>query len=162
MIIGTKGIPMSKKGYPTVSDKYNVAGGILEGETAVEFGELVKLGSMPGYYEAITGAVTVDKLAGFILATNVKLADWNSGKVETLPGEAFNLLLNGFIAVELDAEATIAKIAANEKVCVKLTGAALTTIDKKDDSTIVELPNAVFTGIYEKHGEKLFAEIYIK
>ena len=38
------------KGYPTVSDKYNVSGGILTGSTAVGFGDLVKRSGITGYF----------------------------------------------------------------------------------------------------------------
>ena len=89
LIIGKAGIPMFKVGYPTVSDKYNITGGTLVGETPVKFGDLVKFSATKGYYEAITAAVTVDEIAGFVLATNVKLAtEWpgTDESVKVLPG----------------------------------------------------------------------------
>jgi hypothetical protein len=106
-------IPMFMKGYPTVSDKYNVSGGILTGSTPVKFGELVKHASTAGYFEAITTTVELADIAGFALATNVKLAEeWPARTVQINPGEAFNVLINGFIAVELDADASIANVPA--------------------------------------------------
>lgn len=162
LIIGKSGIPMLKKGYPTVSDKYNVAGATLAGNTPIEFGQLVKYSDAnPGYYEAITAQVTVDKIAGFVLATNVKLQEWNSEKVYTYPSEAFNLLVNGFMAIEVKSDATLANIKANAKVYVDLTNGTLTTSDKTS-VTIVELPNVVYTGVYEKHGDTILAEILVK
>ena len=40
MLIIKDKIDMLMKGYPTVSDKYNVAGGVLTGNAAAQFGEL--------------------------------------------------------------------------------------------------------------------------
>lgn len=111
LIIKNK-IAQLKKGYPTVSDKYNVQGGINEG-VALHFGDLVtyatagnsaaQTGATTGHYVKMT-AIT-EKLAGIVLATNVKLANKYPGdsnaSVETLKGEAFNLLVRGFIAVKV-------------------------------------------------------------
>lgn len=152
------------KGYPTVSDKYNVAGGILEGDTAVEFGDLVQFGSTTGYYAAITGAITVDKVAGFVVATNVKLVDtWGEGSsqdAKTLPGEAFNLLIDGFIAVKLANTAKVADIKPNGPVAITLASGALTT---PQAAGTANLTNCVFTGIYQAYGEdEYLAEIRVK
>lgn len=161
LIIGAKGFPMLKKGYPTVSDKYDIAGAVLTGDNTVEFGQLVKFSDNTGYYEKFTGGELVD-IAGFVVATNVKLKEWNEDKVYTYPGEAFNLLIKGFIAIELDEGATEAQIKANAQVYVILATGKLTTADKADDGTIVALTNVVFTGIYETHGEAIYAEIMVK
>lgn len=115
LIIKNK-IAQLKKGYPTVSDKYNVQGGINEG-VALHFGDLVtyatagnpaaQTGATTGHYVKMT-AIN-QKLAGIVLATNVKLANKYPGdsnaSVETLKGEAFNLLVRGFIAVRVQADA---------------------------------------------------------
>ena len=85
-------------GYPTVSDKYNVAGAILSGSSAVKFGDPLMWDSGAqngdGYYvKKAASTVTAANFAGFVLATNVKLADGFPGTtVETAPGEAVNLL----------------------------------------------------------------------
>lgn len=161
-------IPMFIIGYPTVSDKYNVAGAVLAGEADVKFGQLVKHSTTKGYFEAITEALdSVSDVAGFVLATNVKLAnEWPGKTVTTKPGEAFNLLVNGFMAVELDAGATPAQILANSQVEVILATGKLTTSDKYNAGTIEPLPNVVFTGAYENQGTtaqpKYVAEIYVK
>lgn len=160
-------IPMLRKGYPTVSDKYNVSGGILAGSTAVHFGELVKRSSTPGYFEAITSTVTLDAICGFVLATNVKLAqNWPGTTIQVNPGEAFNLLINGFIAVELNNTAVSTDIIANAPVYVKLADGTLTTSTNASAGTIVALPNCVFTGVYENIGTAgspiYLAEIYVK
>ena len=113
LIIKNK-IAQLKKGYPTVSDKYNVQGGINEG-VALHFGDLVtyatagnpatQTGATTGHYVKMTAVE--QKLAGIVLATNVKLANKYPGdsnaSVETLKGEAFNLLVRGFIAVKVKA-----------------------------------------------------------
>lgn len=227
-------LQMLIKGYPTVSDKYNVSGAILAGDTPITFGQLVKRSGTPGYFEAITDTVTLADIAGFCLATNVKLAEnWPGTLVQVNPGEAFNLMINGFIAIELAADANIESVAAvaavavastdtevvagktyytreastagagylndgsyaytavadptgdpsslgyfelttlgsdaianacipNAQVAVKLADGTLTTPDNIDGSTIVALPNCVFTGISEYHGLAKFAEIYVK
>lgn len=156
-------IPMFIKGYPTVSDKYNVTGAILTGTSPVGFGDLVKFSGTKGYFEAAAGATNVSALAGFVVATNVKLAeDWPGTLVQVNSGEAFNLLINGFIAIELDAAATEGKINPNAQACVILATGKVTTADKYAESTIPYLPNVVFTGMYEKKGNKLLAEVYVK
>ena len=158
-------IPMFKIGYPTVSDKYNVSGAVLTGNTPAKFGDLVKFSATKGYFEK--GSLeAINEAAGFVVATNVKLAEnWPGTTVQVNPGEAFNLLVDGFIAVELDAAATVEQIAANAGVCVILATGKLTTADKAA-AGIVALPNTVFTGMYENHGTdgapKYVAEIYVK
>ena len=150
------------RGYPTVSDKYNVEGGILEGNAAVNFGDMVKYGSTTGYYEKATALTAITDFAGFVLATNVKLEDtWvkNPTGPVTLPGEAFNRFMSGFIAVELKSDATVAQIKNGAQVAVVLASAELTTQDKIADSTVVALPGYEFTGVYEMQGTKLLAEV---
>lgn len=150
-------------GYPTVSDKYNVMGGVLSGEKAVKFGELVKVSGTSGYYEPAAGATSVDEIAGFALATNVKLAEGFPGEVTQInPGEAFNLMMNGFIAAELDEEATEAKVTPNAKVYIVLETGKLTTADKASEGKIVELTGYTFTGIIETQGTAKVAEIFVR
>lgn len=162
LIIGKSGIPMFKVGYPTVSDKYNVTGGILAGNTAVRFGDLVKFSSTKGYYEAITSTVTLADIAGFVLATNVKLAtEWpgTDESVKVLPDEAFNLVLPGsYLAIELDSTAVEANVKANAQVYAIPATGKCTTVSASN----LALPGVVFTGMVEKHGETLVAEIYVK
>jgi len=162
MLIIKDKIPMFMIGYPTMSDKYNIAGGVLEGANYVDFGQLVKFGSSTGLYEKAGEVSAVTDLAGFVVATNVKLADWPNNEVHTYPGEAFNLLVNGFIAVELDANAVATDIIPNAPVYVTLATSKLTTSTNASAGTVVALPNTVFTGKYELHGETLVAEIYVK
>lgn len=150
-------------GYPTVSDKYNVAGGILSGSTPVAFGDLVQYDSTTGYYKPATSVSAVGDIAGFVLATNVKLTqDWPGTTVQVNGGEAFNLLLNGYIAAKLDSGATSSYVAPGASVYVILATGKLTTSDKASASTIVELPGYKFTGYKETQGSDLVAEICVK
>lgn len=112
-LIINKTIQQLMTGYPTVSDKYNVGGGILEGSTAVRFGDLVQKGTNPGYYAPATSVASVDDILGFVVSTNVKLVEnWPGTTVQVNPGEAFNILINGFIAIELDDDASTVSKAA--------------------------------------------------
>lgn len=160
-------IPMLRKGYPTVSDKYNVSGGILAGSSPAKFGELVKRSGTPGYFEAITSTVTLADIVGFVLATNVKLTEeWPGTTVQVNPGEAFNLMIDGFIAVELDSNAVVADIIPNAQLYVTLATGKLTTATNASAGAVVALPNCVFTGIYENIGTTAapvyLAEIFVK
>lgn len=152
-------IPMFKVGYPTISDKYNIAGATLVGSTPVKFGDLVKFSSTKGYFEAITSDVTIDDIAGFVLATNVKLAeDWPAKTVQVNPDEAFNLVLPGsYLAIELDSTAVETDVKGNAVVYAIPSTGKCTTV--KDGN--IALP-VVFTGAVEKHGTALVAEIYVK
>lgn len=154
------------KGYPTVSDKYNVSGAVLSGNAPVEFGDLVGFADTKGYFKKLTAVTKVEDIAGIVVATNVKLnLEWPEGKVQTLPGEPFNLLIDGFIAVELDAKAVEANVLANKPVYVTPTATFTTEVNDGAAQNPVanfKLPNAVFTGEVEEDGDKLIAEIYIK
>lgn len=168
MIINDK-IRELMKGYPTVSDKYNVAGGVLMGADPVQFGGLVKFAAQNGYFEAIDATQTiasVSEIAGFVLATNVKLAtEWPGKTVQVLPGEAFNLLINGLMAVELGNGAKPADIKSNAAVYVTAAG-AITTANDAGKLGADPIPNVVFTGMYENVGTsdapKYLAEILVK
>ena len=151
------------KGYPTVSDKYDVAGAVLDGSTAVKFGELVQYGNTAGYFKAAAGASAITDIGGFALATNVKLAqDWPGTTVQINPGEAFNLLVKGFMAIELDSSADPDYITPNAQMCVILSTGKVTTADQYNASTAPYLPGVVFTGTKELQGSTYVAEIYVK
>ena len=163
-LIINKKLQQMMVGYPTISDKYDVAPAVLEGSKAVKFGEPVKYGTTNGYFEAIgTSVSSADVVAGFAIATNVKLNTvYPQGGVEILPGEAFGLLIRGAMAVELDSAATLAQATANSPVHIILATGKLTTVDKYNDGTIVPLKNVVFTGLTETQGDKKVAEILVK
>lgn len=165
LIINDK-IPMFKTGYPTMSDKYNVVGGMLEGTSnAVEFGDLVAYGATAGYYKSAVGASAITDIAGFTLATNVKVAStYPATSVKIEAGEAFNLVLGGnsYLAIKLDSAATEAQVKAGSAVEVILATGKCTTSDKHSAGTIDTLPGVVFTGVYEIHGSDIVAEIIVK
>lgn len=160
-------IPMFLKGYPTISDKYNIGGGILQGDTAVQFGELVKYSATTGYYEAIKATVTLADIAGFAVATNVKLAEgFADNEVQINPTEPFNVLINGYIAIEL-TDAVVANIEPNKAVAVFLnTAAKYGKLTTSGVSGATDLPGVVFTGLYENIGTTdapvYLAEICVK
>lgn len=181
LIIKNK-IAQLKKGYPTVSDKYNVQGGINESDV-LHFGDLVTYGTATGHYKKMAAAT--DKLAGIVLATNVKLANRYPGdsnaSVETLKGEAFNLLVRGFVAVKVDSsayktaydayvaapnattkaaldnakDAEIAKYTEGTEAGLALVGTEVVFTD--DTTNPVE--GAYFMGVVEFVGDEVIAEI---
>ena len=99
-------IPALKRGYPTVSDKYNVAGGIIRSTNGVQIGKLVKYTDTLGTYTEATLLNSVDEIAGILLAVNVKLnriwPDAGTRPTTYYNGDTFDLFVDGFIAVELD------------------------------------------------------------
>lgn len=141
------------RGYPTVSDKYNVQGGINEGPAALTFGDMIKFGSQTGYYTKAESLTSINEFAGFVLATNVKLEDtWfgtNMFGPQTMPGEAFNVFMNGFIALTMKSDTDVTKIKEGSKIGVTLATTDLVTADKIDSTSIVELPGYELTGIYD-------------
>ena len=137
MILNTS-ITKLMKGYPTISDKYDVVGGILGGTEAVEVGTLLAYDSTLGVY--VPAADDATNVAGVAVAGNVKLTDsWNGdGKTYVQPGEAVNCCIRGFVAVELDTAATPAVNAA-----VKLNAG------KPSVATGTAISNFYFTGCVE-------------
>lgn len=149
------------KGYPTRHPAPWVLGATLGGSASVEFGDLVKFGSEPDIYESAAGGVaSVAEIAGFVLSTNVKLAEANYTTVLTKPGEQFNLIKSGYMAIELDDDAVVADVVANGEVRVILASGKCTTSSQTAGSEA--LPNVVFTGHKEVVGGKLLAEILVK
>jgi hypothetical protein len=146
LIIKNK-IAQLKKGYPTVSDKYNVQGGIYVGESkdALHFGDLVFTSGTTGHYVTFEDAEEDAKLAGICLATNVKLANRYPGdsnaKVETLKGEAFNLLVRGFVAVAI-ADATTAYTTAKAAYELVIKDKTKTAEEKKQAKATFETAKA--------------------
>jgi hypothetical protein len=150
------------KGYPTVSDKYNVWPGTLAGSVSAKFGDvLIYSSTSKGYYEVPTGTITLDQIAGINVSTNVKLVQpWGDPNAEAVvaPGEALNILYDGFVAVELDSSAVKEKITAGAKVAILLATGKLTT---SGVAGATDLPNYYFTGTYDD-GSKIIAEICVK
>lgn len=103
-LILNRELPKLLKGYPTVSDKYDVAGGTLKaGSEKIEVGTVLAYTDVAGVYAAAT-ASDAAKVAGVACAPNVKLTDsWEGdGKTYVHAGEAVNILVRGFVAVEVD------------------------------------------------------------
>lgn len=98
------------KGYPTVSDKYDVRGATLALTSAEgHFGDIVKYNG-DGFFTVVNSTNTIAKatdVAGVLLATNAKtITDFfkgSSATVVTEPREAFNLCVKGFVALEVKA-----------------------------------------------------------
>lgn len=135
-----------KKGYPTVSDKYDVSGGILGGETAIEVGTVLALTDVSGVFVPVAADTPAAKVAGIALSPNVKLTDIWSGdrRTKVFPGEAVNLCFNGLFATEVAAEVAEA-VKPGDKVGLK-DGALVIHADGGTDE---ELAGWFFTGCVE-------------
>ena len=95
LIINTK-IQELLKGFPTVSDKYNVLPAVLDGDAPVGFGDVVVYSGTAGYYTKPATITAAAEVPGFVVATNVKVPENYPGTVvQVNPGEAFNLLHSG-------------------------------------------------------------------
>lgn len=157
MIIKDK-LQMLMKGFPTVSDKYNVLPAVLDGTAPVNFGDVVVYSTTDGYYTKPAAITAAAQVAGFVVATNVKLPENYPGTtIQVNPGEAFNLLHSGYIAIELDTDAVDANVAAGKGVAVLPSGKITTA----GVSTAIALTNVTFTGTKETVNGKRYAEIYM-
>lgn len=157
LIINDK-IQMLMKGFPTVSDKYNVLPAVLDGTAAVGFGDVVVYSATEGYYTKPTAITAATEVAGFVVATNVKVPENYPGTtIQVNPGEAFNLLHSGYIAVALDTGAVDANIAAGKTVAVLPTGAITTS----GVATAIDLTGVTFTGTKETVDGVKLAEIHV-
>lgn len=158
LIYGKTGIPKLMVGYPTVSDKYDVGPAVLEGTTAIYPGDVVMHGSASGAYLPASSLTNIAEVAGIALASNVKVpTEYPApvGPVAIQGGEAFGLLVRGFVAVQLDADAVIAD--AVEGATVYLTSAGkITTVSTSNIATPWK-----FMGITEMHGTAKIAEIVL-
>lgn len=152
-------------GYPTVSDKYNVRGATLASDSEIgHFGDIALIDGN-GYFKVASATTTVasaDDVAGVLLATNVKLVTdifgGSNAEAETRPGEAFNLLVDGYVALPVDlTEST----AAAEKAKIKEgTAAKITTTGKVSPTGTIDC-GWKFTGITTIVGTKLLAEVVV-
>ena len=157
MIIKDK-LQMLMKGFPTVSDKYNVLPAVLDGTAPVNFGDVVVYSTTDGYYTKPATITAAAQVAGFVVATNVKVPENYPGTtIQVNPGEAFNLLHSGYLAIELDTGAVDANVAAGKGVAVLPSGKITTA----GVSTAIALTNVTFTGTKETVNGKRYAEIYM-
>ena len=110
LIKGKLGLQKMFVGYPTVSDKYDVVPATLSGADVVN-GDVVMYTTDHSVYAKAASITAVTQLAGIVLATNVKVPSTypaGSANVPTKAGEQFNLMVRGYIAVELDSAADLA------------------------------------------------------
>lgn len=147
------------KGYPTVSDKYDVRGATLAATSAEgHFGDIVKYNG-DGFFTVVTSTNTIAKatdVAGVLLATNVKvITDFFKGSsmnVATEPREAFNLCVKGYVALEVKAgtdlstlkEGLQAGLTTDGKLVLSTTASAIAvnwfftgTTETLDDGTLL-------------------------
>ena len=145
-------------GYPTVSDKYGVQGGVLGGSTAAHYGDLlVYTGTQGEYAVAAAGAKAAD-IAGIALATNIKLVRQfpggsNAENATFEVGEAINLCINGYVAVPVALAGSTPAIAEGGQVYLDANGKL------SDDTGATALTGWTFTGVYETTGSVTVAEI---
>lgn len=134
------------KGYPTVSDKYDVSGGILGGDEAVEVGTVLALTATSGVFVPVDADTDPELVAGVALSPNVKLTDIWSGDRRTMvyPGEAVNLCFNGLFATEVEAQVAEA-VKPGDKVGLK----AGKLVIHEEGGTDAELHGWFFTGCVE-------------
>ena len=158
LIIGKK-INMLKLGYPTVSDKYDVAGATLTGETKVAFGAPVSWDSSTGEGAYVKAFTSTDTLAGFVVATNVKVPTTYPAEDNpvVLPGESLNLLVKGYVAVKCNASISTASIQPFAKLSLNAAGEVIAYSD-----SAAKQVNGYFTGVWEKQGSDIIAEIYVE
>lgn len=158
LILGKNGIQKLMAGYPTVSDKYDVAPATLESGTAHN-GDVMMHGTSHSLYKVAASVSAASQIAGVLLATNVKVPDTYpaaTGSVATKAGEQFNLIVRGFVAVELDSAADLAAAVEGAPVYVTAAG-KLTTVSSSTTALGWE-----FTGVTEVQGTAKLAEILIK
>lgn len=164
LIINDK-IDTLMKGYPTVSDKYNVRGGTLASTSGEgHFGDLVKYNG-DGFFTVVDSANTIAKetdIAGVLLATNVKLVtDFFGGSTAeavTRPGEAFNLMLSGYVALPLDTKVTDLTTVKEGLACHVTTDGKVTT-----QSSGIATTTLVFTGVtFKTDSGEVLAEVEVK
>lgn len=156
-LIVKKSLKKLLAGYPTVSDKYGVQGGILGGATAAHYGDLLVFGANQGEYNVAAAGATPADIAGIALATNIKLVRQFPGGSNAVNatfevGEAINVCINGYIAVPV-VVADITDLVEGAPVYLD-SNAKLT-----EASTGTQIPGWTFTGVYEAVGAGYVAEI---
>lgn len=153
------------KGYPTVSDKYDVKPASLASTSAAgHFGDIVKYNG-DGFYTVASTDNTITKatdVAGVLLATNVKLIEdffeGSSMTAITHPGEAFNLCFKGYVALELAAGTDLTTI--KDGAQVGLTAAGKATLSTT--ASTIAMP-WYFTGVTETATDgTLLAEVEMR
>lgn len=154
-------------GYPTVSDKYNVQGGVLASDSADAYFGTALLGTaVDGAYKAAASVTASSVLAGILLATNVKLAgEYPAGpsyRVKSVAGEEVNCMIEGFIAVPTAITAA-GFTGINAGTPVDITAAGAFTAN--GTSSDFNIKGAYYTGVAEVKDlggvATVVAEIYL-
>lgn len=120
----------------------------------VEFGALVKFTSNKKYYETMVGDETDANLFAGIATAELVVAGttYPGTKTRYEVGEPANVLIQGCIAVELDADADAGNIIEGGKVYMSAAGKVTPEADDGATPTAnnhLLLPNLVFTGDVE-------------
>lgn len=158
LIKGSAGIAKLLVGYPTNTDKYDVAPATLGGSAAVYNGDVVMFDTAHSVYKACATISAKGQIAGIVLATNVKVPSTypaGNANVSTAVGEAFNLLVRGCVAVALDSGATLASCTEGATVYITSAG-KLTNV-----STSNVALDWKFTGVTETQGSAKVAEVRV-
>lgn len=156
LILGKSGIQKLMVGYPTVSDKYNVGPAVAAG--TIYPGDLVVCDSAHSVYTAMPSSTPAGIIAGFAIATNVKVPSTYpapQGPVPFQAGEAFGLFVSGYLAVELSVDCTDIDDVVEGGLLYLGSDGKLTT------SGDAALMVGNFTGVKEVQGSKKVAEIFI-
>lgn len=154
LIIKNK-LPELMQGYPTISDKYDVAPAVVAATETGEIvaGQAVALTGTAGIYTDVKATTAIGQIAGFVLATNVKVPTEYPAPAtiqKYVAGQAFNLMIKGFIAAPVtlgDAET----ITNGQEVYIMIGGdfAGMLTVSGHTEAsgTATQLPGAFYTGL---------------
>lgn len=157
LIINTK-LTQLKKGFPTTTDKYTVRGATLNAASAdVGNGDLIEYVG-DGSFKKASATTTVATLAGVCLRslTHVVNGLTGTGEVVHKAGDTIDLVVGGFICVEVAASVDLDDITENAPV--RLLNGTLVV----DSSSGTQIPGWYFTGTKEQVGGKKLAGIVIK
>lgn len=162
LILNNK-IPSLMKGYPTVSDKYDVRGATLSADsTDGHFGDVIVYNG-DGFFNVATAITKSSDVAGVLLATNVKLiTDFFNGSsmnVVTKAGEAFNLMTKGFVALEVKTGTDLSTLKEGLQVGLTADGKLVLSTT----TSAIAMSNWYFTGVTETLDDgTLLAEVEIR
>ena len=154
-------VPKLQLGYQTEVNNKGVKGGTIAGNTPVPFGAVVAYGNETGFYTAVTNQTSGGAIAGFALGTLISVpSDYPASDATSYkPGQAFNLMVKGSLAVEIANIAgvtNVSNIVEGADLYVHLTDGNLTTYVNAADTTnypnYAKVEGAKFTGIYEDQG----------
>lgn len=117
MIIN-RALPKLKKGYPTSTDKYSVRGATLNAETGVVHGgDLIEYVGDESF-KKVTATTNVEDIAGVCLSSLTRVVNGLTGDgiASWGAGDTIDLVVGGFIAIEVDESVDLSTIKENGKV----------------------------------------------